>query len=120
MSLDLTKPVQTRNGQKVRILCTDAECANNDVPQPIVGLVAGEFSGPKAWCADGSYFGDRSFSRLDLINVPPQKKKVTVFIELRRGHDGSLYAASRPHKAPEASFNTIAATTIEMEYEEQP
>lgn len=125
MSIDFTKPIQTRDGRKVRILCTDAECTNQDEPQPIVGLVAGEFSGPKAWCANGSYFGDRSLSECDLVNVPQPKRKVKVDVRLVQTSDGieayakcdNAYDVWWPHEDGE---DVIASTSIEMEYEERP
>lgn len=121
MSLDLTKPVKTRDGRKVRILCTDAECTNQDVPQPIVGIVAGEFSGPKAWCANGSYFGDRSISECDLVNVPPLKKKALVTVRLYRCPQSGVYPAVAMEGQPQAwCTDYIAQHFIEMEYEEQP
>lgn len=67
-SLDLTKPVCCRSGQKVRIFMTDA---GGDYP--IIGAVWEEHDGfwdAITWTADGSYclHTDPRESRLDLVN----------------------------------------------------
>lgn len=76
--LDLTKPVQTRNGRPVTLLTTNAK---ND--RPIVGLVEGpheafltgtsyEGQEPHSWYSDGSHSrkgGVPKESHLDLVNV---------------------------------------------------
>jgi hypothetical protein len=118
MSIDFTKPVQCRDGRSVRILCTDA----NSVAGTVVALIKDVHGNEHVehWYSDGCFMADKTVDDRDLINVPPHKKKVKVFIELRRDRDGSLYAAARPHETPGAAANTIASATIEMEYEEQP
>lgn len=69
--LDLTRPVQTRDGRAVRILCTDAKS-----PQSVIGLVA-DPDGKEhntSWQANGLWgYGD-SHSSSDLINVPIKHK----------------------------------------------
>lgn len=123
MSIDFTKPVQTRDGRKVRILCTDADCTYLGQPQPIIGVVGTH--APTSWSADGVY-ADGTYSNNDLINVPAPKKKVTVEVRLYRSDrmttglaaglgvvavlDGETFGPRPP----------LASTTIEMEYEEQP
>lgn len=66
--LDLTKPVQTRGGRKVRILATDA--GRN---QPVIGLLAGDkyTESLESWGLDGRYRSDaKEESSMDLVNVP--------------------------------------------------
>ena len=60
MTIDFTKPVQTRDGRKVRILCTDGP---GDTP--IIGLVDGN-SYPSIWKEGGKH----ASSPTDLVNVP--------------------------------------------------
>ena len=66
--LDLTKPVQTRDGEPVRILATDAKGS-----YPVVGLVyeseAGEDEA-EFWTAAGHYYAAGMESGFDLVNVP--------------------------------------------------
>ena len=58
--IDFDKPVQTRDGRKVRILCTDGP---GDTP--IIGLVDGN-SYPSIWKEGGKH----ASSPTDLVNVP--------------------------------------------------
>lgn len=69
---DITKPVMTRNGQKVRILCTDAPTVYlSEFAQPIVGI-AGDLQ-PMAWGVDGKFVPDSpNPDPMDLVNVPPK------------------------------------------------
>lgn len=72
---DLTKPVRTRSGLDVRILCTDAP---GDYP------VEGEYLQDDdwvmgTWTTEGRYWlsGVSEFDNLDLINVPETTKRYT-------------------------------------------
>lgn len=68
--LDFTKPVQTHDGRKVRILCTD-KLGNYD--KPICGLVTnGLIEDVYSWSEEGKYYGN---SFLDLIQI---KEKVKI------------------------------------------
>lgn len=70
--LDLTRPVQTRDGRKVRILCTDRRG-----PAPIVGIVeCASSEATLVWQRDGST--DRCPMASDLVNVPEPEKTVWV------------------------------------------
>jgi hypothetical protein len=120
MSIDFTKPVQTRDGRKVRILCTDAKSAAG----AIVGLVisAGNQEYVEHWFSDGCFMADKTNDDRDLINVPPPKTKVQVEVRLVQTSDG-VEAYSKcangfdiwwPHEENE---EVISSTTIEMEYQ---
>ena len=66
--IDFNKPVQTRDGRKVRILCTDMD----GEPDTVVGIVG---DGPHnelvhSWKANGHFMFDDVEEPLDLINVP--------------------------------------------------
>ncbi|HET8685549.1 MAG TPA: hypothetical protein VFM18_02655 [Methanosarcina sp.] len=69
MTINFTKPVQTRDGLPVRILCTDRK---DDYP--IVGLVKYQ-SGEevRTWTDSGSYSLDLTNRHKDLMNVPETK-----------------------------------------------
>ncbi len=96
MSLDLSKPVQTRDGRKVRILCTDAKSA-----YPVIGLIEDcghEVQG--TWTAGGR--NHRAFETdYDLINAPTKR---TVWIDkaaLALGRlIGTYYTDKRPDCIP--------------------
>ena len=70
--LDLTKPVQTRDGWPVRILATDlrSEC-------PVVGIISRtDHDGVDTWAPDGRYIpDDLDEHTLDLVNVPDEVKR---------------------------------------------
>lgn len=70
--LDLTKPVQTRNGLPVRILATDlrSDC-------PVVGLVSyPDFDSIETWTLDGKFAPDDNDEyELDLVNVPVETRR---------------------------------------------
>ena len=63
MTLDFTKPVTTRNGRAVRILCTDAPGV-----LPVIGIIDG-LNGPTCWPLSGELSTMKS-----LIN-PPVKRR---------------------------------------------
>lgn len=67
---DPTKPVQTRNGNPARIICT-----NKKGNIPIVACVTiGEQEVVKTYCVDGYFFPSRDKDENDLINIPPKKE----------------------------------------------
>lgn len=64
---DPTKPVQTRDGRKARIICTD----RRDVIFPIVALIEeGDMDRVLTYYANGSH--EKQPSDADLINVPAE------------------------------------------------
>lgn len=70
VSLDLTKPVQTRDGRPARIVCTDRKCDNGF---PLGVLIPNEYGVEEFFwhCADGRFNDSPSApSNLDLQNVP--------------------------------------------------
>ena len=81
--LDLTKPVQTRDGRPVRILCMDRKSK-----YPIVGLVLKKDGSEttESWLADGGYHYPACIGENDLINVPP--KPVKYFVNVYRHTNG--------------------------------
>lgn len=68
---DLTKPVQTRDGNSVRILCTDVE----DSDFPVVSLVKrGKSEALYRHTLKGSYYRSRPDPN-DLVNVPVKHQR---------------------------------------------
>lgn len=93
--IDFTKPVQTKNGLPVRILCTDAPGS-----QPIVGIVNDE---PQSWYTNGQFFfGEDNPSNSDLENVPSQKITKEIWLNIyedritphKTKRDADLYRSS--------------------------
>lgn len=65
--IDFTKPVTTKSGQKVRILCTDGP----NKYYPVIGLLEGE-DDVETWTLDGQYMphDPEKYGNLDLVNTP--------------------------------------------------
>ncbi len=83
--LDLTKPVQTRDGRKVRILCTDRKHTNKEYG-PVVGLITQKDGNEtyQSWFLDGRLYGDQGADRgrktdQDLVNSPTVHTRWVVF-----------------------------------------
>lgn len=94
--LDLNKPVQTRDGRPVRILCT-----NRKSKYPIVGLVLKEDGSEttESWLADGGYHYPAGIGENDLVNVPP--KPVKYYVDVFSNQCGGIslsraYTDKRP------------------------
>lgn len=65
---DTTKPVQTRDGRKARIICTDAKGK-----YPLVALVDTEENEMALnYLQNGKFFSDREHNN-DLVNIPETK-----------------------------------------------
>ena len=76
MMLDLSKPVQTRDGRKVEILKTDLIASE----YPIIAVVT-SFSGKEfmhEYLPDGKLMINVNLHKADLINIPKPKKKKKV------------------------------------------
>lgn len=61
--IDWTKPVRTKDGRAVRVLCTDGPGV-----YPVVGIVTGE-DAPEQWTIGGKFY-DNEDSECDLENAP--------------------------------------------------
>ena len=85
MPIDFTKPVQTRGGLPVRILCTDCK----SVQYPVVGLVSlgrdGLLEVLRTFTLDGKYSTDCAEQEDDLINVPERHKHADLIIAWANG-----------------------------------
>lgn len=91
LTLDLNKPVQTRNGDPVRILCTDA---SGDYP--VVGLVQDNLD-PQVWTQTGEYYLGQTDSLMDLMNIPEPvtRRFCNVYADGAIMRHSSLLAARR-------------------------
>ena len=73
-SLDLTKPVQTRGGCQVRILCTDAGIGSRK--GGVVGILYEDdgHESVRTWLADGVHGREYGYGdTMDLVNVPAEQ-----------------------------------------------
>lgn len=69
-AVDLTKPVQTRSGCPVRILCTDRK--GGDFPVAALLMTADGSESYQSYTAEGRVYTGEKSSALDLINAPPK------------------------------------------------
>ena len=82
MTLDINKPIRTRDGREVRILCTDATGLENG--ETIVALVQG-VAEPLMYFASGQYVTGVPYHRNDLVNYDPGYTKVMVLCDIGNG-----------------------------------
>lgn len=112
MSLDLSKPVQTRDGRKVRILCTDA-----GGERPVVGLIDG-----CVWRWTGGGYdsnGNYRSAQYDLVNVPEPER--TVWVNVYVSKSGKLHCgkpqASEANALTCPNFSgTMVARAVPLTY----
>ncbi len=106
--LDFTKPITTRDGRKVRILCTDGP----DSEYPVIGII-GLMTSLAWWNLNGI---SSAFSPgLDLIN-PPVKRNVEFWVNAFE--DGTFIAWDLKEKADKYYGNRIACLHFIREYTE--
>jgi hypothetical protein len=84
-ALDLTKPVQTRDGRPVRILCTDRK----GTAYPVVALVGGDRQEVIMVTESGRHFSGEE-NKSDLVNVPVKIEIPEVWLNVFREADGAL------------------------------
>lgn len=103
--LDLTKPVQTRDGRQVRILCTDMIGTF-----PMVGLIKGHCGDEDVamWTSDGKYrlFDDCEH---DLMNVP---EKHSVWINFYKSGMRYGWHTSKEMADRQAGEDRIACVNV--------
>lgn len=115
-TLDLSKPVQTKDGAKVVILTATAPG-----PYPVVGYIADEFvlssHGviPRTWTIEGR-FNNKLKTDTDLVSTPPPMVKR--WLNLYRMACGNTYHPSPEEAAISARSNTelgfIKTITVEI------
>lgn len=87
--IDFTKPVRTKDGKSVRILCTDALGC-----YPVIGLIDGH--GSYSWALDGTFdLTTSTNSKNSLENIPPPPREwwVNVYGSKNRSllYSGDVY-----------------------------
>ena len=110
--LDFTKPITTRDGRKVRILCTDGP----DKTYPIIGIKEGDDC-PVSWKVDGSACADQTNHRCDLINHP-DKRKVEFWVNIYPDNTKNCVHYSRNGADTCSNHGRIACLHFTREYEE--
>lgn len=114
MAFDPTKPVQTRDGRKARVICTDFR----DPKRPIVAVIT------RAFAEDGEYLQtfkadgtDLSHDKSpdDLVNVP---EKARVWIEIVRSVRAQGWEPRLFEYEPSRGAWTIATVPVEVDLPE--
>lgn len=105
---------QTRDGRKVRILCTDG----NDKDFPIVGFIEGK-SKTAHWQLTGQWAsGEFHEGKADLVNVP---EKRVVWVNVYPANATSKFELSDGHETKEAAdmgFRTGRLACVRVEFTE--
>ena len=105
--IDFSKPVQTRDGRKVRILCTDMK---GDMGDTVVGIIAeGDSEEVLTWKTDGVYNRAGDETSCDLINVPETR---VVWVNMY-AHDLSTSYPSKVHADRHGAPNREACIRVE-------
>jgi hypothetical protein len=107
---DPTKPVQTRDGRKARIVATGLNCIQGSIVAVVTHQDGGEYA--SHFFDDGRYIL-REESDLDLVNVP-EKRGFWVNFYLDRGMLALLYP-SREEADARAGANRVACKYVEFE-----
>lgn len=111
--LDFNKPITTRDGRAVRILCTDRKATSN---WPVVGLVM-ESNGREIvrfWSIGGKVNPDSIHpSGSDLINPPPPKVKLQRYVNVYRRGPGVYTEGAGTFKSLALA---IAAGSLDSDY----
>lgn len=117
---DPTKPVQTRDGRKARIICSDRAGPSGNYP--IVALF-GDSESLETYTADGRSHSEQTNAR-DLVNVPERTER---FVNVYRPVNDGFEDRSFWHKDADAAqrgrptgrnANPDRVTTIQITYED--
>lgn len=113
---DPTKPVQTRDGRKARIICTDSNYTfESNKKWPTLALVTNKSNGNELvmyFEADGTCGGAQRGGVNDLVNIPEQ---VFRYVNIHRQdvidqRKNGLIAVSRVRDNPCSEFLTLKLT----------
>lgn len=90
MAVDWTKPVQTRDGRPIRVLCTDQQGAK----YPVLGLVKRKEGKEdlEQWTLDGSFVADKGGpDEDDAINVPEPPEERIAYVNFYDNGEGMAH-----------------------------
>ena len=109
------KKVITRDGNPVRIICTD----HDNISYPIIGTIKG-YKFPFCFSEDGYVVGSKCNDANDLFFAP---EKHEGWINLYKNEDGISwispnYFTSKKEAEEEVKIHTCSVTTIKIEWEE--
>ena len=112
-----SQKVVTRDGRKVRIICTDAKCGQC----PIVGLIFNEGQGEEEtynFMENGKFFPDQDWF-LDLFFAPIKREGwINVYFSVDKGKYVGEEIYSSKEEAIKNNKYRIYIATIKIEWEE--
>lgn len=113
---DSSKPVQTRNGKKARIIATDCKNGNN----PILALIedVDGIERPLFYRETGILYSN-SENKLDLVNVPETRVRWLCIMKDRNGYysSGPLYPTEEYARESTGKLTTFV-TCVKVEWKE--
>lgn len=114
--LDLSRPVRTRDGRAVRILCTDRR--QDGGLKPVVGLISTR-CGEERICSWSSSGRCGSGSLTDLINVPVKREGwVNVYAGVVNSKRRTLRLYDTRDEAESYADQDDYLTTVHIEWDE--
>lgn len=111
MTIDFTKPVQTRDGQPVTILTTERASST----YPVVGLLKDEII--HIFTDEGRFNCSGHDHKMDLMNVPVRHTR-EVWLNVYPGNIGIVAHETRAIADEYTSSKRIACIPVTIEFEE--
>jgi len=109
--IDWTKPVQTRDGRKARVLCTDIVGGFNPV---VAAYIDGCAELVALYSIDGKYFASSDDNPRDLINIP-EKQVIEYWVNIYQSLHPGLHLTKALAECSSAP-NRIACIRVKQEY----
>lgn len=114
MTFDPSKPVQTRDGRKARIICTDARLRDGRTIAALVDM--GDHESGWQFLPSGQHDADREDS-IDLINIPVKREG---WVSVSSTPGGSRWISGTPWPTKERAMEEpmiyrVAVTRVEWE-----
>ena len=118
MTVDFSKPVQTRDGRKARILCTDADNPDGSVVALVEYAKGHPHEGKEAcvnYYPDGSYVRGYCYtSASDLVNVPERSSEFSnILYNGVSGVSMPSVASCRSYRNQGATYAGVLETVFE-------
>lgn len=114
--LDLTKPVQYRNGEPCRIICTDGRVSYHELRYPIVS--EDKHGCTRTHTLSGVFLLESPDDAYNLVNIPETKRRLKGWVNVYINHSGALevgcvYATKEEsHKRITSSYKHIACIDL--------
>ena len=110
--IDWTKPVRTKDGQAVRVLCTDGP----NTMYPVIGVVCGS-AATYTWSIDGKYCTNGTNAEINLENAPTRIQR-EYWVCVYPGDIGLLWESREEALRMSKDADPIAIVKITIDCEE--